>query len=168
MYACVYTNQLIYVCQQWKYLSNTMESCWIICRILCALYFLLQSVLVQVTAWNCGYDTYSVFYLQSKKDTAHPEATLHFSLWKVRASKHRSKHNSPSKTSQPFIWFILHLTWERTLMWNCLMIYCGGCLSACRASCSGCMCFILLSRCVSPERALWRPETEYWALTGCL
>lgn len=32
---------------------------------------------------------------------------------------------------QPFISFILHLTWEGTLMWNCLMIYCDWCLNAC-------------------------------------
>lgn len=43
----------------------------------------------------------SVFYLQSRKGTAHPEAnaTLHFSDTKnLKAPKHWGKRNSPSKT----------------------------------------------------------------------
>lgn len=72
-------------------------------------------------------------HLQNRKGSAHPEAnaTFYFSLRKPSAPEHWSKHNSPSKTLQQLISFILHLTWEGTLMWNCLMIYCDWCLNAC-------------------------------------
>lgn len=94
-------------------------------------YFFLSSL----CSVCCDCDTYSVCYLQSRKGIAHPgaNATLHFFFFyrrKARAPEHWSKHNSPSKTLRPFISFILHLTWEETLMWNYLMIYCDWCLSA--------------------------------------
>lgn len=53
--------------------------------------------------------------------------------------------------------FILHLTWEGTLMWNCLMIYCDWCLNACASISRRSPVFYLffsVSVCVSPERAL--------------
>lgn len=127
---------------------------------MCTLFVLHQPS--QAAAWNCGCDTCSVCYLQSRKGTAHPEAnaTLHFSPWKLRAPKHWSKRNSASKTLRPFISFILHLTWEGTLMWNYLMIYCDWCLNACMSIlCRSLMffffsSFLLLLLCSSREGTL--------------
>lgn len=70
------------------------------------------------------------------KVSTHPEAsaTLHFSLLtkkkttKKNAGANRTHHQ---RVFRPLISFILHLTWEGTLMWNSLMIYCDCCLNAC-------------------------------------
>lgn len=110
---------------------------------------------------NCGRDTCCVCYLQSREGPAHPEAnaTLHFSPLKLSAPKHWSKSNSPSKTFEPFISFILHLTWEETLMWNCLMIYCDWCLNACmNILCLSPVFYFFLQRGHFEDR---RPSTEH-------
>lgn len=126
------------------------------------------SACAQSTALSCGCDTYRACYLQSKKATAHPEAnaTLHFSPWNLRVPIHWSKHNSPSKTFRTFISFILHLTWEGTLMWNCLMICCGWCLNACMGILSWSPGFYFYPLCpfVFLQRGHvegWRPSIEY-------
>lgn len=122
----------------------------------------VASVYAQAGAWNCGCDTYRVCYLQSRKGTAaHPQAntTCTFPHEKPRAPKHWSKHNSPSKTLRPLISFILHLTWEGTLMWNCLMIYCDWCLNACMSIlCWSPVFYIYI--CFSPPVFLQRGHVE--------
>lgn len=84
---------------------------------------------------------------------------------KARASKRRSKHNSPSKTFRPLISFIPHLTWEGTLMWNSLMIYCDCCLNACTSilrRSPSVLLFLFLSSPVLLSVSLQRGHFEGW------
>lgn len=89
------------------------------------------SVYAEAGAWNCGGDTYRVSSKQKGHISSWGWCSIALILIQTKSKpKHWSKHDSTSKTWRPFISFILHLTWEGTLMWNCLMIYCDWCLNA--------------------------------------
>lgn len=92
------------------------------------------SVYIQGRAWNCIFHTY-IEYVIFKAE----RALFILRLMQHCTSTHENcEHQNTGanvihhqRVLRPFISFILHLTWEGTLMWNCLMIYCDWCLNAC-------------------------------------
>lgn len=126
------------------------------CLVLCVLRRLYETVAVTHIEYTIFKAERALLILRQVQHCTFPHENCEH-------QKHWSKHNSPSKTLRPFISFILHLTWEGTLMWNCLMIYCDWCLNACMSILCQSPVFYLfiylfspffLLLCVSPERAL--------------